>query len=133
MQSCSVKPFSYGHHHSFSTNYPVPSCLRARGTIHSKLIAQFRSSISGLTHRDRLPFKLILTPTGNLESPINLSMNMFLDSLRKPEWQENILKKPPLMWLTEKPQICYIKHKHGNQSAFIMYNWSVVVLTSFKF
>merc|ERR1712035_199013 len=41
--------------------------------------------IAGLTHRDRQPF----TPTGNLESPNNLSCRS-LDCRRKPEYPERI-------------------------------------------
>ncbi|XP_078019577.1 dynein axonemal assembly factor 3 isoform X1 [Epinephelus lanceolatus] len=42
-------------------------------------------TITGL--RDRQPFTLTFTPTGNLESPINLTC-VFLDSGRKPEYPQ---------------------------------------------
>ena len=41
-------------------------------------------TITGLTHRDRQSFTLTFTPTGNLESTVNLTC-MSLDCGRKPE------------------------------------------------
>ncbi len=43
--------------------------------------------ITGLTHKDNQPFTHTFTPTGNLESPINLTC-MSLDCGRKLERQE---------------------------------------------
>ena len=44
--------------------------------------------IAGLTHGDKQPSTLTVTPMVNLESPINL-VCMFLDSGRKPEYPES--------------------------------------------
>ncbi len=43
--------------------------------------------MTGLTYRDTQPLTLTFTPTGNLESPINLTC-MSLDCGRKPEYPE---------------------------------------------
>ena len=62
---------------------PIPADIgRRRGTPWTG-----RQSIAGLTHRDRQPFTLTFTPTGNLESTINLTC-MSLDCGRKPEYPE---------------------------------------------
>ena len=48
-----------------------------------------RQFITGLTNRDEQPSTLAFTPSGNLESPFNLSpAYMFLDWGRKPEYTE---------------------------------------------
>ena len=59
---------------------PIPADIgRRRGTPWTG-----RQTITGLTHRDRQPFTLTFTPTGNLESTINLTC-MSLDCGRKSE------------------------------------------------
>ncbi len=46
-----------------------------------------RQSVTGPTYRDRQPLTLTFTPTGNLESPVNLTC-MSLGCGRKPEYPE---------------------------------------------
>jgi len=62
-------------------------------TVHSWAVFAWREAgntptghqtITGLTHRDRQPFTLTLTPTDNLESPINLHVFGLLGKTRAP-------------------------------------------------
>ncbi len=71
--------------------YFFSKCVKhpARATTHVTRGAPWtsRQFIAGLTCRDKRPFTLTFTPTGNLESLINLT-SMSLDWERKPEYPE---------------------------------------------
>ena len=56
---------------------------------HHRAKAGYTLDKSPIHHRAEQPFTLTFTPTGNLESPINLPpAYMFLDCGRKPEYPE---------------------------------------------
>ena len=61
----------------------MPAGIRRSGVHPGQVVSQSRQ----LTHRDRQPFTLTVTPLGNLETPINLT-SMYLDCGRKPEHPE---------------------------------------------
>ena len=68
------------------------SCNCAHLSVVVGRVAGFRTdhqTIAGLTHRDRQPFTLTFTPTGNSESTINLTC-MSLDCGRKLEYPERV-------------------------------------------